>query len=48
MPRVTSSLDRPVCRSHVPILILLIAWSGLGLASPTNAQESEEFAEGGR
>lgn len=46
MPRVTSSLDRPVCRSHVPILILLIAWSGLGLASPTNAQESEEPAEG--
>ena len=46
MTRVTSSLDRLVWQSHVPILFLLIAWSALGLANPTNAQESEEPAEG--
>ena len=46
MTHFTSSLGRIVCQDHVRILILLIAWSGLGLASPTNAQESEEPAEG--
>ena len=46
MTRLISSLDRIVCQIHVPILILLIGWSGLGLASPTHAQESEEPAEG--
>ena len=45
MTRVTSSLERIVSQRHVPILILLIAWSGVGLASPINAQESEEPAE---
>ncbi len=46
MTHFTSSLGRIVCQNHVRILILLIAWGGLGLASPTNAQESEEPAEG--
>ena len=45
MTHVTSSHHRITCQRRVPLLILLVAWSGLGLVSRTNAQESEERAE---
>lgn len=45
MTHVTPSHHRITRQRRMPLLILLVAWSGLGLVSRTNAQESEERAE---